>query len=116
MTFSSIMFYLAIAYVVYYGGMISYEAFLKPAPSAPKAAHEEDVDISDIAADFQPVEISKDAPAKTAAQSAPGTMTGAMTAAQLVAEAEKLAADPRRSILARISDCWSVQGMSPATA
>jgi len=110
------MFYLAIVYMLYYGGMITYEAFLKPAPLAPEAAHEEDVDITDIAGNFQPTEVSKDTPIRKSARPQPGTMTGAMTVPQLVAEAEKLAANPRQSTFARISDCWSVQSVAPVTA
>ena len=60
MTFSSIMTFLCIAYVLGYGGMVVYDLFFsKEGVEIAPVMEEEEIDISDEALAFSPIIIEK---------------------------------------------------------
>lgn len=61
MTFSSIMTFICVGYVLAYGGMVIYDLFLAKEPiELSQKVEEEEIDISDEAKTFNPVFIDKD--------------------------------------------------------
>ena len=119
MTFSTIMTYLCIAYVLVYAGMIAYDLFLvKDTVDLMPIVEEEEIDISDEAMAFQPTEILKVSREWTASEKAKGTsgnvqtMTGAIEIGTLVPMMEDLSRLGPDSPLGGMIQDWTEHGMA----
>ena len=112
MSFSSIMTFLCIAYILVYAGMILYDMFLsKEAVDIIPHIEEEEIDISDEVLDFQPIEIEKDAPQDTLFElplNDNAQMTGGMDFKGVKIVLEDLAVNGEKSGFAEVMDSWRV--------
>ena len=112
MSFSSIMTFLCIAYILVYAGMILYDMFLsKEAVDITPHIEEEEIDISDEVLDFQPIEIEKDAPQDTLFElplNDNALMTGGMDFKGVKIVLEGLAVNGEKSGFAEVMDSWRV--------
>lgn len=114
MTFSSIMTFLCVVYVLAYGGMITYDLFFsKEGVELAPVFEEEEIDISDEAAEFSPILIEKEEPPPRAdTGNGNGTdevvaMTGGVELSDLLPKLEDLAVNGRDSDLGAVINDWS---------
>ena len=112
MSFSSIMTFLCVAYILVYAGMILYDMFLsKDMADLTPRVEEEEIDISDEVLDFHPIEIEKDAPQDTLFEipvSDSPQMTGGMDFKGVKIVLEDLAVNGENSGFAEVMDSWRV--------
>ena len=112
MSFSSIMTFLCIAYILVYAGMILYDMFLsKETGDITSQVEEKEIDISEEALAFQPIEIDKDEEHDTPFEiPVDGTarMTGGMDFKNVKIVMEDLSVNGEKSGFADMIECWRV--------
>lgn len=112
MSFSSIMTFLCIAYILVYAGMILYDLFLvKEAEDITPQLEEVEIDISEEAMSFQPIEIDKDEEQETPFEiPTDGTarMTGGMDFKNVKIAMEDLSVNGEKSGFADMMESWRV--------
>lgn len=116
MTFSSIMTFLCIAYVLGYGGMVVYDLFFsKEGVDLTPVMVEEEIDISDEAKTFTPVYVIKEDGTLVPEEDSKGEeqmdevvrMTGGIEIKDLVTKLEDLAANGKNSELGAVIGDWN---------
>ncbi len=109
MTFSVIMTFICIAYILIYAGMILYDMFLaKEAVDLTPKVEEVEIDISDEAKAFQPIEIDKNEKPNTkfAQVDIREKMTGGIDYNKVIIMLEDLSAKGKDSALGSLTDDW----------
>ncbi len=107
------MTFLCVVYVLAYGGMITYDLFFsKEGVELAPVFEEEEIDISDEAAEFSPILIEKEEPPPRADIDGNGTdevtaMTGGVELSDLLPKLEDLAVNGRDSDLGAVINDWS---------
>jgi hypothetical protein len=111
MTFSSIMTFLCIAYVLGYGGMVVYDLFFsKEGVEIAPVMEEEEIDISDEAMAFSPIIIEKEDNAPQEEEPVPDdvvAMTGGIEINDLVPKLEDLSVNGKNSELGAVVNDWN---------
>jgi len=121
MTFSSIMTFLCVVYVLAYGGMIAYDLFFsKEGVELTPVFEEEEIDISDEAQAFTPTLVMKDDPppeeeeeskAEDTVPEGPApddmvTLTGGIEINDLRPKLEELSINGKNSVLGAVLNDW----------
>ncbi len=119
MTFSTVMTFICIAYILIYAGMILYDMFLaKEAVDLAPKIEEEEIDISEEAMAFTPTEIGKDSKGWERQESGTPTtqneikMTNGIEAENLVPMMDDLAELGEDSPLGGMIQDWSAHDMA----
>ena len=112
MTFSSILTFLLVVYVLGYSGMVVYDLFFsKEGVELTPVMEEEEIDISDEAKTFCPVFIEKEDDLPQEEENAPPEdmvkMTGGIEINDLVPKMEDLSVNGKDSELGRMVNDWN---------
>ena len=111
MTFSNFLTNIFFGYIFYYSGMITYDMyFKKDALPLEAAVEEEEIDISDEAGEFQPVEVVKDNRKKglnNNDESEQEMMSGGIEINDLIPKVNELAKLGKDSPLGKILADWN---------
>lgn len=114
MTFGTILTVVLIGYALYYGGMVIHDLFFdKGGVVEAIAMEEEEIDISDEARNFSPIEMSKEQrPQRQDAdmeEDDTTSMSGGIAIDDLLAGANDLAVNGEASELGKVCALWSVE-------
>lgn len=115
MTFGTVLIVVLIGYALYYGGLVIHDLFFDKRGVVEVAAiEEEEIDISDEAENFQPIEVRKDEPNSVTSQDGNEeeddmpSMNGGIAIDDLSAAAEELVLHGEKSSLGQLCGAWSL--------
>lgn len=113
MTFGTVLTVVLIGYALYYGGLVIHDLFFdKSGVVEAIAMEEEEIDISDEAQNFSPIEISREQqPRRQDAdmeEDDTTSMSGGIAIDDLLAGANDLAVNGEESELGKVCALWSV--------
>ena len=115
MTFGNILVYILLCYAIYYLAMFCYELFIKPEAVTAEKSEEEAIDITAVAAGFDPIRIDKNDSARSRSQkifSTEPAMSGGLRADEMVAAANEIDTAGRQSLYGSIIDKWEIKPVS----